>query len=361
MNQADYEREERAGIRDEPPKARPNGAAPATLPLREVSEIFAPLPAVPWLVQRLDICPGAPTLIAGYGFSGKTVAAQSFALTVAAGGRVWGELALSRRGRVVHLAYQQGFRLTAERYHRHPRAEGVDPADREGQLVLSTLPGVPLSAPKALDLYTRTAEGAALLIVDSLRASAPDIDENSSEVRRLLDLLTTVSERTGVVPLVIHHARKPREDDTGAGARMAIRGSGAIFDACSSVLVFSASKGESILVQHEKARTSGHLAPDFAIEILDAVDGAGLVVATANHEQRVEAARDARRDQLDAAVLDAIRRSPGCSLRYLRQDVSGKHDAIDVAIERLCRSRRVEERPGPRNARTFWASLQASS
>ncbi|MBK8943133.1 MAG: AAA family ATPase [Polyangiaceae bacterium] len=185
------------------------------LALADVDALFAPLPPVPWLVQSLDMCPGAPTLFAGYGFSGKTIAAQSLALSVAAGGPVWGSVSLARRGRVIHVDYEQGLRLTAERYQRLARARDITADELRGRLAVAALPAMHLSAAGAIDAYSRACEGAALLIVDSLRACAPDLDENSSEVRRLLDALLAVSERTGVVPLVIHHARKPRDDDGG--------------------------------------------------------------------------------------------------------------------------------------------------
>jgi hypothetical protein len=59
-------------------------------------------------------------LIAGYGFTGKTIAAQALALAIASGGRVW-DMFAARSGRVLHLDYEQGQRLTNERYQRLAR------------------------------------------------------------------------------------------------------------------------------------------------------------------------------------------------------------------------------------------------
>lgn len=332
-----------------------------TIDLLDVDGLFAPLPPVPWLVPSLDMCPGAPTLFAGFGFSGKTLAAQSLALSVAAGFALWGSLSIGRRGRVVHLDYEQGSRLTSERYQRLARGADLEIAALRGQLGVAVLPKLFLSDAASLEVLSRACEGAALLIVDSLRASAPDVDENASDVRRVLDMLTALSERTGVVVVVIHHARKPSREDAG-GARMAIRGSGAIFDACGSVLVFGAAKGEPVQVSHEKARTSGILAEDFSLQIEDVelagTPRAGLRVRSAGvaptTERRAERDR-AKREELDGAVLAFVARNPGVSLRSVRANVDGTDAAKGDALERLKLAGTVEERPGDRGARTFWA------
>jgi RecA-family ATPase len=207
-----------------------------------VADIFAPLPPVPWLVQALDLCPGAASLFAGYGFSGKTVAVQDLALAVATGTKAWGTFNV-RPGRVLHIDYEQGRRLTFERYQRLAAYRMIAPTELAESLSVVALPAVYLDTLGMEAMLTRECEGHALVVVDSLRAAAPTIEENDSGVRCVLDLLSRVSEKTGCVPIVIHHARKPSQDKTG-GAKMAIRGSGAIFDACASVLVFDGQKGE---------------------------------------------------------------------------------------------------------------------
>lgn len=325
-----------------------------------VADIFAPLPPVPWLVQKLDICPGAPTLLAGYGFSGKTMAAQSLALTVAGGGRVWGDFHCSRRGRVVHLDYEQGYRITAERYQRLAVGAGLDADALEGSLDVAPLPSQKLDSPNAFDALLRVADGAALVIVDSLRASAPTLDENSSEIRSVLDMLTLVSERTGAVALVIHHARKPSGDHEG-GARMAIRGSSGIYDACASVLVFVGEKGAPTMVHHEKARTSGILADSFALRVEDSGDStggqSGLRVVTVDHIRQAANESASKQAELDEAVFEVVSREPGCNVRFVRGNVPlGKYADRDAALERLKGAKRIEERSGARGARQFYPS-----
>jgi hypothetical protein len=285
-----------------------------------VSEIFEPLPPMQWLVQALDMAGGAPALLAGYGFSGKTVAAQALAVSVAAGMPAWGQLNV-RRGVVRHFDFEQGARLTRERYQRLAMGMSVSPAELDGRLALWALPRFTFDSEGAEDKLCRWLEGVDLAIIDSYRAACPAIDENSSEARLPLDMLARVSERTGCVPLVIHHARKPSQNSAG-GAKMAIRGSGALFDACSSVLCFEGIKGAPTRVSHEKARNTGRPANDFALRVRD-TDGGGLLVA------------------MEGAAGDGVAVSPDERFTALQEQVreffraNGAQGDKDVIRERL--------------------------
>lgn len=279
----------------------------------EVDKLFAALPPVPWLCEGLRIAPGRPSLFAGYGYSGKSLVAQSLALSVAAGRDVLG-LFGARRGRVLHLDYEQGRRLTAERYQRLARAMGIGAAELEGHLRVSVYPQFLLSDPDAEEVLVRETEGHALAIVDSLTCAIPSIDEASREIAAPLYMLGRVSDRTGVTFLVLHHARKPSRDAAG-GAAMAIRGSSAIFGAVDSAYVFSAPAGGSIDVEHVRSPTSGILVAPFALAIGDVeIDGrarAGLVVRHLDPAQRPSRATPTDKfGELKTAILDLVRSSP---------------------------------------------------
>ena len=264
--------------------AEDTDVAPRTSPW-PVVDIFARLEPISYIIEAIDLCPGAPAMWAGYGFSAKTVSAQAAAIVVAstkAGehGRVWDCFA-APKGKVLHLDYEQGSRLTRERYQRLAATRMLTPDEVAPWLTLVCMPSVYLDEPRAEAELAKLVDGYQLVIVDSFRAATPTLDENSSDIRRVLDMMSRVSERTRCTFLVIHHARKPKQDAPG-GAKMAIRGSGALFDACSSVLVFEAEKGKPTRVSQEKARTSGVLAADFLLTVSDVeVDGqarGGLLV-----------------------------------------------------------------------------------
>jgi len=271
-----------------------------------VADIFAQLEPINHLIEPLDLCPGAPALVAGYGYSGKTVAIQSAAVSIAAGFPVWGMFP-ARRGRVLHVDYEQGPRLTRERYQRLAAGMRLSPDDLAGNLELVSMPSVYLDAHQAEDFFTERCEGVDLVIVDSLRVAAPSLDENDSDIRSVFDRLNRVSHRTGCCSIIIHHARKPSMTAAG-GAKATIRGSGAIFDASGSVLIFDAVKGKPIRVSHEKARSSGITVPDFSLTIADVVTEhgpkGGLAVTAQALGAAPSSAPDGLRDRIRQYLLE---------------------------------------------------------
>jgi Bifunctional DNA primase/polymerase, N-terminal/AAA domain len=260
-----------------------------------ISEICAPLPPVPWVVEDLGLAPGAPLITAGFGFTGKTVALQSLAVSVAAGKLVWGKFA-ARQGRVLHVDYEQGSRLTRDRYQRLMIGMGVTAEHVADRLKVVSMPSLYLSDTRTEDFLSRRCDGVALAIIDSLHASCPTIEENSAAARAPLDTLGRISERTGCAFIVIHHARKPTKDSAG-GAKMSMRGSGALFDACASVLILAAEKDEPTTVVHEKNRITGVTLPDFALRIEDTHElnrPAGLAVRHVEAEAEATAQKNVK-------------------------------------------------------------------
>lgn len=317
-----------------------------TWPVIGHQEIFAPLPPIPWLCEGLGLAPGAPAVLGGYGFSGKTMAAQAMALAVACGAPIWGTYP-ARQGRVLHVDYEQGSHLTRLRYQR--LARGMSLVPDEGALSLSPLPRHYLDEPGSEAMLTRACEDHALLIVDSLRASSPSLDENSSEIRRVLDMLNRISEATGCLGVVIVHSRKPSGDDVGAPAKFAVRGSSGIFDAAGSLFVLAGTaKNGPIKVAHEKNRVTGTLAEDFALSICD-LPGGGLAVVTGPMPVRASAGTD----EMDRTVLDFVRRHPGSSGRQITASITGRAGAIRDAIARLELTGDIQGRDGRKGA-TLW-------
>ncbi|ABC81657.1 hypothetical protein Adeh_1886 [Anaeromyxobacter dehalogenans 2CP-C] len=321
--------------------------------LLQAGDIFAPLPPVNWLCEALDMAPGAPILFAGYGFSGKTVSAQDLALSVAVGAPAWGRFPV-RQGRVLHVDYEQGSHLTRLRYQRLARARGIDPRALDERLVLAPLPSWYLDSDSG-DVLARLCEGFDLVIVDSFRAACPHTDENASDSRIPLDRLGRMSEKTGVAPVVVHHARKPARDAQG-GARMSVRGSGALYDACGSVLVFAAEKGEPTTVAHEKARISGRPHADFQLWIEDVeIDGdpaAGLRVSCLNGPGPTRVPD--RFTQLKGRVLELVKADGTFTggVNLLRSRLGAKREDVGAAVADLERSGAIR-REGSYHRPTF--------
>ncbi|MFZ5895335.1 MAG: DnaB-like helicase N-terminal domain-containing protein [Myxococcota bacterium] len=343
-------------------RAHGNDNERSSWPELDASEIFAPLDAIHYVFAPFDMCPGAPTLVAGYGFSGKTIALQSMAVSLAAGLPVWGSFS-ARAGRVLHIDWEQGPRLTRERYQRLAAAALVAPSDLEGRLSLVSMPQLYLDTPGAEPAMLHRCAGYDLAIIDSLKAACPSIEENDAAARNVLDMLTRVSVKTGCTFVVVHHARKPQRDATG-GAKMSIRGSGALFDACGSVLVCEASKGAPTRVMHEKARTSGVPSEDIELRIADVeIDGnprgglsvsASAVAAEASArgggrklDELKDRIRDLFREQGDQAGKGAIRERLGLkrdSVFAAMAELEASGEVVNVGSERRPKLRLVEGR-----------------
>jgi hypothetical protein len=324
-------------------------SASSTVLMLDGPAMAKPLPDVDYLVRDIGLVAGggAPHLFAGYGFTGKTLAAQSKALSLAAGRPVWGAYH-GKRSRVVHVDFEQGERLTVRRYQRLAAAMGVDLAELGDALALVVMPSVTLS-PAHSDAWKRLMSGRDLVIIDSLRAATGGQDENSSDIRSGLDLLGHLSEQTGCRAAVILHARKPSED--APAGRYAIRGSSAIYDAADSAYVFGAGKGEPIAVEHVKARSHGEPVEDFALTVSDVeiagdskggvrVQAHGAELVTERRASQAEAKRDDKTRRDAETVRKAIAQRPGLGKVELRavtrlsgDDLAGALLAIGDDVE----------------------------
>jgi hypothetical protein len=278
---------------------RPGRGAIFTLDATAMAE---PLPQVPFLVEALGISAGPPTCFAGYGFSRKTLALQDLALSVAIGKSVWGVHAV-KKGRSLHLDYEQGDRVTRERYQRLAIGRDINLADVGSALHFAAYPDVYLDNEGGADAYERAVEGFTFVLLDSFRAACPSADENKSDVRKHLDKLARVSERTGAVFVIILHARKPQQqtqkdarESSSSEARYSIRGSGALYDGLSSAFVLVGEKERPTRVHHEKCRNRGTTVEDFGLSTEDVAIGgnprAGLRVVHLSREQLDEDRRD---------------------------------------------------------------------
>jgi hypothetical protein len=344
---------------------RPRSEQAADVSLHNGAALAAKLPDLECLIREIGLVGGggAPHLIAGYGFSGKSIALQSVALSLAAGKPIWGIYSSGSPRRILHVDYEQGFRLTARRYQRLAAAMNVDLQDIGDRLAVAIMPPLHLVSSQQ-DRWRRLLEGRDLCIIDSLRAATKGLDENKSEIRAPLDMLGELAERSGCRSLPIHHSRKPSEN--APGGAYAIRGSSAIFDSCDSIYVFSASRGEPVSVQHVKARSYGDLVEDFALVIRDVEIGgekrAGLSVEVRGHELvaearagRASAARSAQARQDVAEVRRVLAVTPGLGTRELRAAVSMGRERVDAALYMMRGEIEVrEERSGRAIARRHY-------
>ncbi len=291
----------------------------------EIDDITRELEAVEWLVQGFNIAPGAPTIIAGYGGLGKSMLAQYIVLCVATGRRVFDRHDV-RHGRAMHLDYEQGRRLTRTRYQRIAAALGLPAGALKDRLKLRHLPPVNLVTPGFEQALLRRVDGFSVCLVDSLRAATPGLKENDSEIRAPLDMLGRVSEKTGCVFIVIHHARK---DDGGdrTGGNQNMRGNSAINDAAQTVIMLEAID-RGFAVNPGKIRDGRPFEP-VGVCIEDTkpegykFDGLALTPVDIAAQRQAAAETETAADM--AAILAMVQAAPGG--RY----AGGKATLIDLA------------------------------
>jgi hypothetical protein len=311
--------------------------------LLDTPAIFAPIRREPPVVEALGMTRGAPCMIAGYGYSRKTLLAQMIALDLAAERRVLGQWTATG-GPVVHLDYEQGEQLTRERYQRLANGHGISVADVGGRLFCASFPRFYLDSQDAETKLLGLCRGIRLLVVDSLRAAAPTVDENSSEIRLVLDMLTRVSERTGSCVLIIHHAGKAGDPKDKRSNKQAPRGSSAIFDACASVIKLDGEAEEPSKAVHTKSRNTGVCVEPFYLDSVDVPSpdiaedarwGLRLVYQTEEQANPVEAP-DAGHERAMAKIREYLRENPGAPGKdVLRARLHMNRDTCIAAVAEL--------------------------
>lgn len=291
-------------------------AAPEPQPaysVLKIDDINTPIPAVNWFCERLRIAPGAPTIVAGYGGLGKSMFVQLL-VVCAVVGRACLTYAV-RRAKVLHLDYEQGPHETASRYKRLAADIGLRGRDLYDGLDVLSPPPFNLLSPNAEAVFTALCKGYDVLVIDSLRAATPGLDENSSEIREPLDMLFRVSVATGCTIIVIHHARKATKDNGNAGNQN-MRGNSAINDAAQAVLMLEPIEN-GFTITPGKVRIGKAFEPlDIVIEDTD-IEGVpfkGLNLSVVNADARKAQHAAIQRTlahAVDTLVLAWLEKNPG--------------------------------------------------
>lgn len=294
-------------------------------------DIFAPLPPTPFLSRELGICPGRPSMLAGYGYSGKTLAGQALLLALASGTPIWGFFPASAPLHCRHLDFEQGKHATYKRYQRLAAGMNLSMGDISPRLETAIFPSVPLNAPDAYSDYCRAAQGWHIVLVDSFAGATPGEVENDSAMRGHVDMLTRVSETTGATFMLIHHAGKPKEGHK-SDARTLVRGHSGIFDACGSVLVFVGEKHGPVNVQQVKApaEAEGRAIDPFFLSISDVPGSVGYPDGVIVSHKPADEQRDEEKAERETA--DEKRRA--ARLKRLERATPEKADQIWHALRK---------------------------
>lgn len=184
--------------------------------------------AVDYLIPDLGLTSDRANVLCGYSFAGKSKLAVYMACCVAAGVPLFGQFPVEARPALI-LDWEQGQQKLCWDIRRIGLGLGVDP-ERLEQLVAIADTKIHLDDPTAEATLANAMSGFGFCVLDNFRSACPSADENSSDVRRYLDLVSRASRATGCCSLVLHHAGKGN-NRTGMQAG---RGSSALNDAAAA-------------------------------------------------------------------------------------------------------------------------------
>ncbi|HSY20677.1 MAG TPA: DnaB-like helicase N-terminal domain-containing protein [Polyangiaceae bacterium] len=306
-------------------------------------DLAAPLPTKNWTSRDLTIIAGRPSVLAGRGGTRKGWLAMALQICGAADVTLFGRVRMRTGLRSLYADYEQTPTPTAERYQLLAHGYEIDLAGLENRLGYVWKP-IPTWAPrsersreKARDALSRMVEGIDLVVVDSVRASAQGVEENSNAASMPLELATEVSTLTGTTFLFLDHAGKPPADNAVRGRKDAQRGHSSKLDASQTLFVFSCEKGEPTLVTCERSQ----LAPepswpaDFQFTLASHNGGVRLEEVVTAPVQRNASAFDA----LKTKIVELVKGEPTLTsknaicARITGGNKTDKLQAIDELME----------------------------
>ncbi len=316
-------------------RAASRGGQPHGFKLTDASAIFEPLPPPAYLVEDA-IRRASLVLLGAYGSSGKTWIAVDLLVAVGTGGKWMGRFECYR-GRAVFLDAESGDLELRRRIQAVTRARDV--GANEPRIDICTFPDVYLTHATFEPRILALASHCDLIVIDSLAAMSPGVDENSAEMRVGLDKLRRVAEATGCVFVVLLHAKKTGGDPEAIDPRELFRGSSAIFDAADSAFAVVKS-GDRLCAQQTKAR-HGREAEPFDVRIVDA-DGGVAVIATDKHVEPPLSGLTPL-DRKKSRVLAAIRAKPGLlkTKNDVHREIGGDKVMFIAALDALVEDQAV--------------------
>lgn len=318
-------------------------------------EIFQPLSPTKWTVDGLQLCPGRPAIVAGYGFSGKTMFAQALALFAASGKRAFGCWD-AMKSRVLYIDLDQGKKATLKRFHRLAYGLNITRESLGDRLVLECHPTDIRLTERGANLVLETlVTGFDLVIIDALKGLTSGADENESGIRDYIDQLTAVSEHTDAAFVLLHHSGKGEENGDD---RKAMRGSSSIFDAAGASFKLAGVKGEPKVLSQIKAsaESEGGIMDELHLVISDVADAtsplAGVNVELLSPDESYARSGESRPDPLEE-IKDQIRRVIDSNTwvatkNAIAERVQARRTAVLQAIDELGNSGELIQPNGPR-------------
>jgi len=261
------------------------------------------------------------------------------------------------RSAAAWLDLDNGESLTMERFEAVARGYGFDAGD-SAKLEDLTIWPLPLPLPSGADTalmmeladYCKR-EQIAILVIDNLQRISAGLDERTNEVDSVMANLRMIAERANMAVVLIHHAVKNAGERSRKGD--ALRGHSSIEAAVDLAMMITREANDApIRVECTKARSD---MPRPITARLHYTQRANGDLATARFaSERIETLGD----QVQAAIIDAVRTNPGIATRAMEDivlgqfpDTKGARSAIRDAIPTLHAGGKIFPKNGERNAK----------
>lgn len=224
-----------------------------------------------YLIPQLELGPGRINMIVGYSGSGKTITTNHLAFDIAMGRKVFDRFEIRHSSKVLIVAYEAPD-LVVENLQRIALAYGVDYSELKKRVkVVQPLDANRTVIPMQSEVFRRKLYGMILrgeygcVIIDTLRAATPGLDENAKEIAEPLYALETVSKHTQTTFIVLHHENKSEK----ASLEHKISGHASIHGTiqCAISIMKIPDQTDRRLVQQSKTVRRGF--EPFEIEIVD--------------------------------------------------------------------------------------------
>lgn len=304
------------GLKDLPTPAKRKRATGFTF-----GEWDEDIPPPKYLVQGLIPIETVGMFVA-LGSSVKTWTALSIALAVATG-RPWLDRFPVKEGRVAIADWESGA------YELKRRVQFLE---RGGKKPITNLGAMSYSDLRIDDeafWHLLAKEDLELVIVDSLAAGAPGVDENVAEIALPLKMAARFSEATGASVLFIHHSRKDDGDD-----RKMARGSTAIYADCDWAYKFVDVEETKSFRRMHMVNIKPCMGPKPAPVHLELSDAAGLKWFDEGEAPRAAAA-DATPEAIQRAILLALASGPVENKDKLAKQIGSRRDKVSAEVDVL--------------------------
>lgn len=201
------------------------------LPRLNIREAFAVQPP-PLDFVLPGMISGTVGALVAQGGAGKSWIALELAIAVAGGPNLL-EIGIERHGRVLYLpAEDPRLAISHRLYSARDAVDGAAVEELAENLEIVPLMGhgVDLMADAWADAVERMADGARLVILDTLRRFHSADENSAGEMAKLLGVLEGICERTGASVLFLHHTAKGAALNGAGDAQQASRGSSVLVD-----------------------------------------------------------------------------------------------------------------------------------